>query len=375
MPAGTYEELITCAQITVGADGSASVSITNEEEPVFAICQGCTCGEAPIVTATDNCSSSLSVNFNEIIGSGCPYTITRTWEVVDNEGWGLSDEQRQVASKKGLELGQYTNAPNLKTCEVGKKYLSIGKAFYAYGLGYFGQMISETDGLFALENTIYEHHFEPRAVTYKDVLELWGNSNVGYTPTLIVNYGGLNGEYYWYQKTNVWKNKKLLKYMPRAIVDSRSRHRTMVPDEEYDNGHILVSKTAKDLTDAGVKVNLGANGQLQGLGAHWELWLLQQGGMTNHEALKAATINGADYLGMSNDIGSIKKGKLADLIVLDKNPLEDIKNSESVIYTMVNGRLYDTETMNEIGNSQKERGKFYWENSKYNQAFPWHERI
>ncbi|MCC1485008.1 amidohydrolase family protein [Winogradskyella immobilis] len=221
-------------------------------------------------------------------------------------------------------------------------------------------------------HTGVEHNI-PVAPVYKDVIELWGNSNVGYTPTLIVNYGGVNGEYYWYQHTNVWENEKLLKYTPRAIIDSRSRYRTMVPEEEYKNGHILVSETAKTLTDAGVKVNLGAHGQLQGLGAHWELWLLQQGGMTNHEALKAATINGANYIGAGNDIGSLKKGKLADLIILDKNPLENIRNSESIIYTMINGRLYDTETMNEIGNNPKERTKFYWENSKYNQAFPWHE--
>lgn len=221
-------------------------------------------------------------------------------------------------------------------------------------------------------HTGVEHNI-PVAPVYKDVLELWGNSNVGYTPTLIVNYGGMNGEMYWYQNTNVWENEKLLKYTPRSIIDSRSRHRIMIPDEEYENGHILVSKTCKALSDAGVKVNLGAHGQLQGLGAHWELWLLQQGGMSNHEALKAATINGANYIGAANDIGSLKKGKLADLIVMNENPLDDIRNSESIIYTVINGRMYDTETMNEIGNHPKERSKFYWENSKYNQAFPWHE--
>jgi len=221
-------------------------------------------------------------------------------------------------------------------------------------------------------HTGVEHNI-PVAPVYKDVLELWGQSNTGYTPTLIVNYGGVNGEYFWYEKTNVWENEKLLKYTPRAIIDSRSRYRTMIPDEEYKNGHILVSETCKALSDAGVKVNLGAHGQLQGLGAHWELWMLQQGGMTNHEALKAATINGANYIGAGTDVGSLKVGKLADLIVMDKNPLEDIKNSESIIYTMVNGRLYDTESMNEIGNRAKDRTKFYWENSKYNEAFPWHE--
>jgi imidazolonepropionase-like amidohydrolase len=235
------------------------------------------------------------------------------------------------------------------------------------GSTFYHNMTMIMDGHTGVEHNI------PVAPVYKDVLELWGNSNTGYTPTLIVNYGGLNGEFYFYQNTNVWEKDKLLNYTPRGLIDSRARHRTMVPQEEYENGHILVSQTCKALSDSGVKVNLGAHGQLQGLGAHWELWMLQQGGMTNLEALKAATINGAEYIGASQDIGSLEIGKLADLVIMDKNPLDNIRNSESIIYTMINGRLYDTKSMNEIGNYEKERSKFYWENNKYNQAFPWHE--
>ena len=89
--------------------------------------------------------------------------------------------------------------------------------------------------------------------------------------------------------------------------------------------------------------------------------MLQKGGMTPHEALRCATINGAQYLGLDHDLGSIEPGKLADLVVLDKNPLENIRNSDSVHYVMINGRLYDADTMDQIGNHPKKRGKFYWE--------------
>lgn len=221
-------------------------------------------------------------------------------------------------------------------------------------------------------HTGVEHNI-PVAPVYKDVIELWSASGTGYTPTLIVNYGGLNGEYYFYQRDNVWENEKLLKYTPRGIIDSRSRHRTMVPEEEYKNGHFLVSESATKLANAGVKVNMGAHGQLQGLGAHWETWMIQQGGMSNHDALKTATINAANYIGVGNDVGSLKTGKFADLIVLANNPLTNIENTNSVEMVMINGRLYDTKNMNEIGNYKEERKPFFWELSNYNQAFPWHE--
>ena len=111
----------------------------------------------------------------------------------------------------------------------------------------------------------------------------------------------------------------------------------------------------------GRRSHLGAHGQLQGLGAHWELWMLAQGGMPPLEALRAATIGGARYLGLDKDLGSLEPGKLADLIVLDRNPLENIRDSESVRLVMLNGRLYDAATLDEIGTRERKRPAFPWQ--------------
>jgi imidazolonepropionase-like amidohydrolase/Tol biopolymer transport system component len=219
-------------------------------------------------------------------------------------------------------------------------------------------------------HTTVEHNL-PIAVLHDDVIKLWQKAGTAYTPTLIVAYGALSGEYYWYQHTNVWENSKLLRFTPRSVIDQRSRHRIMAPEEEYENGYMLVSKQLKKLNDAGVKINMGAHGQIQGIGAHWEIWMMQQGGMSNFEALKTATINPAQSLGLDKWIGSLEPGKLADLIIMDKNPLDNIRNTESIRYTMVNGRLYDCETMNEIGNYNTPRGRFYWETGKNAGAFSW----
>ena len=220
-------------------------------------------------------------------------------------------------------------------------------------------------------HTTIEHNI-PVAPLFNDVVELWKNAKTAYTPTLIVCYNAPGGEYYWYQHSNVWENEKLLRFTPRGVIDTRSRFRTMLPEEEFENGHILVSKSLKKLMDAGVKINMGAHGQLQGLGAHWEIWMMQQGGMTNHQALETATINAATSLGLNKWIGSLEIGKLADLIIMDKNPLENIRNTESIRYTMVNGRLYDAEQMNELGNYNKPKTKFFWELNKNAGNFSWH---
>ena len=297
--------------ILYGADGSIKAEINNYEDAFFAL------------------------------------NRTKAWGAFSVKSYNQPRrEQRQQVIKAAKELEMMV--------------VPEGGSFYTHNMS----MI--LDGHTGIEHNV------PVVPLYKDVQELWGSSETGYTPTHVVNYASISGEYYWYQKTNVWENERLLTFTPRSVVDPRSRHRIMVPDEEYENGHILTAQSSKLLTDAGVKVNLGAHGQLQGLGAHWELWMFEQGGMTNMEALRAATLNGAHYLGMDHEIGSLEVGKLADLVVLDENPLENIRNTNSITHTMVNGRLFDAATMNEVGNQERERLPFWWERDGYDEEFDWH---
>lgn len=202
-------------------------------------------------------------------------------------------------------------------------------------------------------------HAIPLAQGYGDVLQLWSQTQVGYTPTLGVAYGGLSGENYWYDRTEVWRNEHLLRFTPKFIIEPRSIRRTTAPDEHYN--HVNVARFAKQLRDKGVSVQLGAHGQRAGLAAHWEMWMLEQGGFTPWEALRAATIDGARYVGLDGDVGSLEKGKLADLFIIDGNPLENLRSSEKVVYTMLGGRLYDAMTMNQVAPDKVEREELFFE--------------
>ena len=190
-------------------------------------------------------------------------------------------------------------------------------------------------------------HSLPIARGYNDLTKLWSATKFGYTPTFVVSYGGLMGEEYWYDRTNVWQNERLLRYTPHTLLDRRSIRRPTAPDEQYN--HIEVAKYAKTLRDNGVGVHIGAHGQREGLAAHWELWIMAQGGFTPWEALRGGTIDGARHLGMDKQIGSIEVGKIADLAIIDGDVLADIKRSEYVSHTVLNGRVFAAANMQELG--------------------------
>ncbi|RJY08127.1 amidohydrolase family protein [Aurantiacibacter aquimixticola] len=207
-------------------------------------------------------------------------------------------------------------------------------------------------------NSTLEHNL-PVEYIYEDVLQFMEAADTNYTPTLVVGYGGLAGDPYWRQATDVFAQPLLMAHTPPRILRAQNARRTTAPEGDFVDDDI--AREAAKLAERGVEVSIGGHGQQAGIDAHWEMWSFARGGMTPLQVLEAATIAPARSLGMDAEIGSLEVGKLADMVILTGNPLENIRNTETVQTVVLGGRAYDAATLNEVVTGNTRRAPYWWE--------------
>ncbi len=316
---------------------------------------GVTAGRDPQTATNDMFAYQDLVDIGEMIG---PRAYSTGPGVFLDTDFQSAEEAKQVVAK----YKKYYRTHTLKSYMIGnrKQRQWMVEACKEH------QIMPTTEGgldlklnlTHAIDGFAGNEHAFPIVPLYKDVVELMAKTKITYTPTLLVAYGGPWAENYFYETTEVHNDSKLRRFIPHNLLDTRAKRRPWFTKEEHVFPR-LAAQAAK-IIRAGGRVGIGGHGQLQGIQVHWEVWALQSGGLTNLEALRAATLHGAEAIGMAQDLGSIEVGKLADLVILAKDPLVDIRNTNSIRYVMKNGELFEGDTLNQLWPAQKPLEPLWW---------------
>lgn len=204
--------------------------------------------------------------------------------------------------------------------------------------------------------TGFEHPFSEIPL-YGDLAKFLGRAGFYYSPTLVVAGPGPWNIEYWFAESDVWRDPKQRLWMPWRMNAGHLRRRTLRPDTDYS--FPLLAQGLADVIAEGGYGAIGGHGEHHGLASHWEIWMGATA-LGNYGALEVASLHGARFLGAHQDLGSIEVGKLADLLVLERNPLEDIRATADIEMVMKGGVLYDGMTLDE-----------YWPQRRPFGARPW----
>ena len=194
---------------------------------------------------------------------------------------------------------------------------------------------------------------------HNDVARLIAESGLIYAPMLLGRIGTMTGSFHAVSSLAPHADPKVQRFSTHRELDRLTRARTSWSVAEDYPFELAAAGPARIVANNG-KVAIGSGGRVQGLAFHWEMWMLARGGMPNHEILRSATASGAEAIGLGTQMGTLEPGKLADLQVLDRNPLTDIRHTNSVRYVMKNGRLYDANTLDQVAPVRKPMDTPWW---------------
>jgi hypothetical protein len=281
--------------------------------------------------------------------------------------WTYNIESLEHAKEVLKQYSEYYNTKSIKSYLVGNRQqrqwvIMAAKELKLMpttegGLDFKQNMVNMMDGYPG-----HEHSF-PIYPIYEDVITTAVKSQMAITPTLLVSYGGPWAENYFYSRENPYSDKKLQYFTPYEELAQKSRRR---PGWFMDEEHVFKkhAEFMKDLIEADGIGGVGSHGQLQGLGYHWELWAVASGGMTNHDALRVATIKGCEALGLDKDLGTLEVGKLADILIMNDNPLDNLRNTNTLTHVVKNGIVYDANTLDEVAPVAKKAETFHWQTKR-----------
>ncbi|HVX38741.1 MAG TPA: amidohydrolase family protein [Gemmatimonadaceae bacterium] len=340
---------------------------TNEVWQYLAeLAYGTTTTRDPQTSTTDFLTYGDRVDMGEAIG---PRIYTTGPGVFSSENIKSLDQARTILERyakyydtKTLKMYMTGNRMQREWVIMAAKELGLMPTTEG-GLDFKLELTHGIDGYPGVEHTL------PITPKYEDVFQWYKGTQLTNSPTLIVEYGGPFGENWFYQSEDLVHDAKLEHFTHPVDFDAKIRRRGQgaggspgpmgyaVKDEYAMWQH--AKDIAKTVAEGG-RIGVGSHGQLQGLGMHWEMWLLQSGGLSQHDVLRAATIVGAEAIGMGQDLGSLEPGKLADILVLNKDPLVNIRNTNTLEYVMKNGRVYDANTLDEVWPRQRKLAPQQW---------------